>query len=59
MINVPWLPVRPGDQQCGHRRNKRSVVPCELPPDHDTVYVGGLLYPWHLGRDKAGRWHSW
>jgi hypothetical protein len=61
MINIPWLPVE--GETCGKtkaRKNKKNAsIRCELPVDHATVYVGGLLYPSHLGRDKALRWHSW
>lgn len=61
MINIPWLPVE--GETCNkprrRQRKKTATLRCELPPDHDTIYVGGLLYPYHLGRDKAKRWHSW
>lgn len=59
MINVPWLPVRPEDPKCGHRKKKKSKVSCELPPDHKREYVGGVFYPLHQGRDRAMRWHTW
>lgn len=58
MINIPWLPVE--GETCHKRKGKRwSHTYCELPPNHQKEYVGGLIYPWHLGRDTAKRWHSW
>lgn len=44
---------------CGAYRRPKGRVTCELPPDHQTELVGGVLYRWHLGRDKLGRWHHW
>jgi hypothetical protein len=61
MINIPWLPVK--GETCGKTRaktdKKHRIIRCELPPDHQTVYVGGLLYPYHTGRDRALRWYTW
>ena len=36
--------------KCEEARAKSGKVKCELPPGHDDR---------HLGRDAAGRWHSW
>jgi hypothetical protein len=61
MINVPRLPLE--GETCGKTkaktRKKDRAIRCELPPDHQTVYVGGVLYSHHTGRDAALRWHTW
>lgn len=47
-------------EPCGARRGPQAQTYCELPHDH----VIGRNYtpstaPNHLGRDRAGHWHSW
>lgn len=61
MINVSWLPVQGEtcDRPLARKRKKTAKIRCELPPNHQTEFVGGLIYPWHLGRNKAMRWFSW
>lgn len=47
--------------KCGVYRGRRSLVRCELPPDHMVGRLPGtpVHEPWHLGRGRAGRWYSW
>lgn len=51
---------REPEPRCGAKRGPKAKTVCELPPDH---ILGRGHVPYrernHLGRDSAGRWHSW